>query len=121
LAFRLSMNDIIRATLPRGWGYVGFLGVNPAGDSYHVMAPVEIDLAADVFIMALDGQAEPLGGRPGWRYYYCHTYEPPPQDGRPWPEALLVARRQRARHSGELFRAWARRQGWWVEFGGGVK
>lgn len=121
MAFRLSMEDMIRATLPSGWGYVGFLGVSPAGDSYHVLAPVEVDLAADIFIMALDGLAEPMGGRPGWRYYYCHTYEPPPKHCRPWPEALLAARRRRAKHSGELFSAWARRQGWWVEFDGAVE
>ena len=115
---RFSMDDLVRATLPSGWGRAGFVGVSPGGESYHVLVPVELDLAADTFRLALEGWAEPMGGRPAWRYHYCRTYDPPPRDGRPWPDALLAARRRQATRSGELLKAWARRQGWWAELVG---
>ena len=115
MGLTFSLDDLVKATLPSGWGQAGFVGVSPKGDSYHVLVPVELDLASETFRMALDGWAEPMGGRPDWRYYYCRTYEPPPRDGRPWPDALLAARQRQAKISGEMLVAWARRQGWWAE------
>lgn len=115
MALRFSVEDLIRATLPSGWGQAGFVGVSPGGDSYHVLAPVAHDLAAGSFRMALEGWAEPLGGLTGWCYYYCRTYDPPLRDDRTWPEALLEVRRRQALHSGQLLVDWARRQGWWAE------
>lgn len=115
---RFSMDDLVRATLPSGWGRAGFVGLSPGGESYHVLVPVELDLAAAAFRLALEGWAEPMGGRPAWRYHYCRTYDPPPRDSRPWPDALLAARRRQATRNGELLKAWARRQGWWAELVG---
>jgi hypothetical protein len=115
MGLSFAMDDLVKATLPSGWGQAGFVGVSPHGDSYHVLVPVELDLALETFRMALDDWAEPLGGRPGWNYYYCSTYDPPPRDGRPWPEAILTERSRQARQSGELLVAWVRRKGWWAE------
>lgn len=115
MALSFTMEDLVRATLPSGWGQVGFVGVSPGGDSYHVLAPVDLDLAEGTFRMALHGLAEPLGGRPGWRYYYCRTYDPPPRDRHPWLKVLLDKRMRQALHSGELLVAWARQQGWWAD------
>jgi hypothetical protein len=115
MALSFAVEDLVKATLPSGWGQAGFVGVSPGGDSYHVLVPVDLDLAEGTFRMALHGWAEPLGGRPGWRYYYCRTYDLPPKDRLPWLEALMEGRLRRAVHSGELLVSWARQQGWWAE------
>ncbi len=115
MGLHFALEDLVRATLPSGWGQVGFVGVSPDGAAYHVLSPVEVDLASDMVLMALAGRAEFMGGRPGWRYHYCHTYQPPPGRERPGPEAMRAARRRRARHTGRMLVAWARRQGWWAE------
>jgi hypothetical protein len=114
LCFRLA--DLLRATLPQGQGWVGLVGVEPGGRDYHVLAPVELELARGLMCLGLAGQGRELGGRPGWHYRLCHAYAPPPpRDQRPPPLAeFRSARRAQALATGRELLAWAARRGWWA-------
>jgi len=113
LCFALA--DLLRATLPQGQGWVGLVGVDPEGQAYHVLAPVELELAWGMMRLGLMDQARELGGRPGWRYRLCRAYAPPPpRRGQPPAEAFRAARRAQALATGRELLAWAGQRGWWA-------
>lgn len=113
LIFRLA--DLVAATLPQGQGWVGLVGVEPGGRAYHVLAPVDLELAQGLGPAALAGQAQALGGRPGWHYRLCRGYPPPPpRSGRPPAAAFRAARQAQALATGGELLAWAGRRGWWA-------
>ncbi|MBI5524482.1 MAG: hypothetical protein HY910_17795 [Desulfarculus sp.] len=115
MALRFAMSDLVRATLPQGQGWVGLVGVEPAGRAYHVLAPVDLDLAWGLMRLGLLDQARELGGHPGWRYRLCPAYAPPPpRRGRPPAIAFRAARQAQALATGRELLAWAARQGWWA-------
>lgn len=115
MALRLALSDLVRATLPRGQGWVGLLGVDPAGLAYHVLAPVELEQAWAWGRLGLLDQARELGGRPGWHYRLCPTYAPPPpRQGLPPAPAFRAARRAQAVATGREILTWAVRRGWWA-------
>ncbi len=120
MALSLALTDVVRATLPQGHGHVGFIGLAPDGEAYHLLTPVDLE-QAQVLCAAAGSGGEPappeLELRPGWRYLPCRTYQPPPSPcaaGRPGPGAFAQARRTQALLTAGLIAAWARRQGWWV-------
>jgi hypothetical protein len=111
----LPLQTVVRATLPAGRGQVGLVGVSPDGTSCHAWAPVEVAAARAV---APPVGADPalFGGRPGWRYRYCPTYDPPPPGpGGPDQSAVRAARLARARRTGLELVAWLRGLGGWAE------
>lgn len=114
MGFRLSLSGLVAATLPGGFGHVGFLGVSPAGDECHLICPVPVEMAA---IACAGGPPPPPGARPGWRYHLVPTYSPPAGPGcaPPAPERVRAAREARARVSAGQLLAWARGCGWWGE------
>ena len=66
--------DVWRATLADDCGNIGFLGFAPEGSAYHVVAPVDLQLARSVKagLRPLDGT--PFGGYRGWLYFACAPY-----------------------------------------------
>ena len=116
MALYIPLLDLIKATLPAGFGHVGFIGVDPGGREHHVLRPVSVERAQALLAW---GQGDPtlLGGRPGWTYRCLATYRPeaPYSPGKPDIQGVRAARVRRAMASAEEIVAWGRSRGWWVE------
>lgn len=111
----ISLDQVTKATLPCGFRHVGFLGVSPGGDEYHLLFPVEVARAMGTAALGM-GQAPP-GGRVGWQYHLVPTYNPPagPDCARSRQEDVMAARRAQAKANAVQLVAWARRRGWWAQ------
>jgi hypothetical protein len=73
----IDFNDIIRATLDEDCGNEGFIGIAPDGSRYHVVVPVDRQIARGIKAgnRPLDGT--PFGGYKDWHYFCCLGYKPP--------------------------------------------
>jgi len=71
----IRIEDILRATLPSGSGNEGWIGVSPVGDAYHVVVPVDVQLARGVMACNRPTDGTPFGGYSSWLYFKCEPYE----------------------------------------------
>jgi len=71
----IKIEDIRRATLPSHSGNEGWIGVSPAGDAYHVVVPVDIQIARGVMACNRPTDGTPFGGYTSWLYFRCAPYE----------------------------------------------
>jgi hypothetical protein len=71
----IKVEDIRRATLPGRSGNEGWIGVSPSGDAYHVVAPVDVQLARGVMACNRPTDGTPFGGYARWLYFRCEPYE----------------------------------------------
>jgi hypothetical protein len=88
---RIRLQDIQRATLPINSGNEGWIGVSPKGDRYHVVVPVDVQIARGVMACNLPTDGTPFGGYAGWLYFRCP----------PWEEEGLDAKTIRLEKAGE--------------------
>jgi hypothetical protein len=75
----IAIHDILRATLPAGSGNEGWIGVAPDGEDYHVVVPVDAQIARGVMACNKPTDGTPFGGYTKWLYFRCPPYEE--QDG----------------------------------------
>jgi hypothetical protein len=80
----IKIEDIGRATLPSRSGNEGWIGVSPGGDAYHVVTPVDVQLARGVMACNRPTDGTPFGGYSSWLYFRCEPYE---EEGAPEQEA----------------------------------
>ncbi|MCK5681056.1 hypothetical protein KAI46_09650 [bacterium] len=66
--------DIFRATLADNCGNLGYLGIAPDASEYHVVVPVDLQLARGVKACNQPDDGTPFGGYRGWHYYECGPY-----------------------------------------------
>jgi hypothetical protein len=71
----IKFGDIQRATLPSRSGNEGWIGVSPAGDAYHVVVPVDVQIARGVKACNRPTDGTPFGGYASWLYFRCAPYE----------------------------------------------
>jgi len=71
---RIKFSDIYRATLPFHSGNEGWIGLEPHGLEYHVVVPVDVQIAKGVMACNLPTDGTPFGGYSGWIYFRCLTY-----------------------------------------------
>jgi hypothetical protein len=71
----IRIEDIRRATLPSRSGNEGWIGVSPVGDAYHVVVPVDVQLARGVMACNRPTDGTPFGGYSSWLYFKCEPYE----------------------------------------------
>ncbi len=71
----IRIEDIRRATLPSRSGNEGWIGVSPTGDAYHVVTPVDVQLARGVMACNRPTDGTPFGGYSSWLYFRCEPYE----------------------------------------------
>ncbi len=71
---QLRIQDILRATLPEHSGNEGWIGVSPKGDAYHVVVPVDVQIARGVMACNRPTDGTPFGGYSGWLYFRCPPY-----------------------------------------------
>jgi hypothetical protein len=75
---QLKIQDILRATLPEHSGNEGWIGVSPKGDAYHVVVPVDVQIARGVMACNRPTDGTPFGGYSGWLYFRCPPYDETP-------------------------------------------
>lgn len=110
MTLMIDFNDILRATLDDQGGNEGYVGISPDGQHYHVVAPVDRQIARGVKAGNRPIDGTPFGGYKGWHYFCCETFSlPEPYD----PEAVQAGRREQARTNALILEAWA--AGWQIE------
>ena len=75
MTLRVSKSDIYRATLPAQCGNTGYLGFAPDGSGYHVVVPVDEQIARGIKAGNRPDDGTPFGGYRGWVYFQCSPYE----------------------------------------------
>jgi hypothetical protein len=76
----IDFQDVLRATLAVGSGNEGWIGVSPSGEDYHVVVPVDVQIARGVMAGNLPMDGTPFGGYSGWLYFRCPPHEDGPSD-----------------------------------------
>ncbi len=71
---KVRKSDIFRTTLADNCGNLGYLGIAPDGSEYHVVVPVDLQLARGVKALNQPDDGTPFGGYRGWHYYECAPY-----------------------------------------------
>ncbi len=99
---RVKFSDILRATLYEPCGNRGWLGFSPKGDQYHVVVPVDAQIARGVMACNVPTDGTPFGGYSGWLYYMCPPYDMESGDF----SSEAHARNERARLTAEELPQW---------------
>ena len=71
----VHIRDVRRATLPQRSGNEGWIGLSPVGDCYHVVVPVDVQIAKGVMACNWPTDGTPFGGYTGWLYFRCEPYD----------------------------------------------
>jgi hypothetical protein len=71
----IRIDDIRRGTLPVSSGNEGWIGVSPDGGEYHLVVPVDTQIARGVMACNQPTDGTPFGGYVGWLYFRCAPYE----------------------------------------------
>lgn len=77
----ILFHDILRATLSVASGNEGWIGVSPIGDHYHVVVPVDRQIARGVMACNRPTDGTPFGGYAAWLYFRCPPYDPGDENG----------------------------------------
>lgn len=99
--------DIFRATLPAQSGNTGYLGFAPDGSEYHVVVPVDEQIARGIKAGNRPDDGTPFGGYREWYYFQCLPFE---TEG-------IGAREAQARANAVILIAWAAERNIFVEIG----
>ena len=98
----VNLSDLWWATLDDHCGNEGYIGLTPDRSSYHVVVPVDRQIARGIKACNQPTDGTPFGGYRRWYYFPCETYEPA---GTPVEEKLN--RTEKALENGRLLRIWA--------------
>lgn len=77
----IKFRDIVRATLSCECGNEGWIGVHPQGSAYHVVVPVDVQIARGVMACNRPEDGTPFGGYTTWIYFRCPPHEIDAIDG----------------------------------------
>jgi len=72
---KVRRSDIYRATLPAHSGNTGYLGFAPDGSAYHVVVPVDEQIARGVKAGNRPEDGTSFGGYRGWVYFQCLPFD----------------------------------------------
>lgn len=82
LVLRVRRSDICRATLHARSGNTGYLGFAPDGSEYHVVVPVDEQIARGIKAGNRPGDGTPFGGYHKWLYFQCSPHVADSSDAR---------------------------------------
>ncbi len=97
----INRSDLFRATLADNCGNIGYIGLAPDGAEYHVVVPVDLQLARGVKAGNRPDDGTPFGGYKNWMYFECP----------PYPVGERMARENQLQINARLLKAWAYAQG----------
>lgn len=69
MTLKIKLGDILRATLSFRSGNEGWIGIAPDGSSYHIVAPVDTQIAKGIMACNRPTDGTPFGGYRGWVYF----------------------------------------------------
>ena len=104
---RIKFSDLLLATLTVRSGNEGWFGVSPRGDAYHIVVPVDTQIARGVMACNRPTDGTPFGGYANWLYFRCPPCE---YDGDDQVE-LTAARMLRAGKTADNLTAWLAQYG----------
>ena len=107
----ILLSDIYRATLAEDCGNEGYVGIAPDGSSYHIVVPVDRQLARGLSPMSPPPDGTPFGGYKGWHYFSCLTH----RSHKANPETNNIYRLEKAKENAWLIQKWAKGLGLDVE------
>lgn len=100
----IDFNDIIRATLDEDCGNEGYIGLSPDGGRYHVVVPVDRQIARGIKAGNRPQDGTPFGGYKNWHYFCCLGYKRPAR----YNEAeIQKVRKKQAGTNAQHLKAWA--------------
>lgn len=99
----IKISDLFRATLADDSGNVGYVGIAPDGSAYHVVVPVDRQIARGLKAWIQSDDGTPFGGYSHWHYLCCLTY-PSQVD----VIADRTARLERTYENGGLIQNWGK-------------
>jgi hypothetical protein len=100
----IDFDDILRATLDDQCGNEGYIGISPDGQRYHVVVPVDRQIARGIKAGNRPLDDTPFGGYKDWHYFGCLGFSLPPGGDSQEIQALRMAQ---ARANALLLKAWA--------------
>ncbi|MBI5606881.1 MAG: hypothetical protein HY879_26420 [Deltaproteobacteria bacterium] len=112
----IDFDDILRATLDEESGNEGYIGINPNGLGYHVVVPVDRQIARGIKAGNRPLDETPFGGYKEWHYFCCSGYNRPDIFNE---EEIRKRRLKQARTNALLLQTWAVRLGIEVEIKSG--
>lgn len=80
MTLRIQLKAIYRATLGTHTGNEGWIGVDPSGKAYHVIVPVDTQIARGVMACNRPTDGTPFGGYSNWIYFRCQPYDSDVED-----------------------------------------
>jgi len=72
---KIKFQDVLRATMSVRSGNEGWIGVSPLGDAYHIVVPVDTQIARGVMAGNRPTDGTPFGGYANWLYFRCPPYQ----------------------------------------------
>ena len=102
----IKLSDLFRATMVADCGNEGFIGIAQDGSQYHVVAPVDRQIARGLKFWIQPDDGTPFGGYKGWHYFCCLTYDIPESH-----DVEREVRLDRARENGWLIQKWGKGMG----------
>ncbi|MBI4773760.1 MAG: hypothetical protein HY788_06190 [Deltaproteobacteria bacterium] len=114
MGLRVRFSDLFRCTLDERTGNEGYIGVSPKGDEYHVVVPVDTQIARGVKACNRPRDGTPFGGYARWFYFRCEAFS---ADGDPDlnSEEYRSLRVAASRNSGAQLVKWAAGEGIQIE------
>ena len=104
MSLLIDFNDIFRATLDEDCGNEGYIGIAPDGGRYHVVVPVDRQIARGIKAGNRPQDGTPFGGYKGWRYFCCPGYKQPAR----YNEAeIRKVRMKQSETNAQHLKAWA--------------
>lgn len=87
---RIKLRDIQRATLPLQSGNEGWIGVSARGDEYHVVVPVDVQIARGVMACNIPADGTPFGGHSNHLYFRCPPFSDEEENDFPGREQQIA-------------------------------
>ncbi|MEW6185146.1 MAG: hypothetical protein AB1585_05330 [Thermodesulfobacteriota bacterium] len=107
MSLLIDANDIVRATLDTDSGNVGYIGISPDGTRYHVVVPVDLQIARGIKAGNRPSDSTPFGGYKGWHYFCCPGYSLADKYN---GAVIPSARQEQARVNGQVLIKWAKEE-----------
>jgi hypothetical protein len=104
MTLTIDFNDIVRATLEAECGNEGYIGLSPDGLRYHVVVPVDRQIARGLKAGNRPQGETPFGGYKNWPYFCCLGYTRPSKYDQ---TEIQKVRLKQAKVNALLLKSWA--------------
>ncbi|OGP51166.1 MAG: hypothetical protein A2Y79_03515 [Deltaproteobacteria bacterium RBG_13_43_22] len=104
MTLQIDFNDILRATLDEDCGNEGYIGLSPDGLRYHVVVPVDRQIARGIKAGNRPLDETPFGGYKDWHYFCCLGYSGPAENNEAEIQKIRI---KQAETNAQHLKTWA--------------